>query len=448
MWATCASTRAEKAFINNTIIIKLAFNKSLWYYLIMFIKRDILDVLKGHLSKQEISLIVGPRQAGKTTVMKAVQEYVKGKGERTIFLSLDFDRDRPFFRSQDTLVQRIRLEFGNNKGYVFIDEVQRKEDAGLFLKGLYDMALPCKFIVSGSGSIELKEKIHESLLGRKRLFELYTLSLKEFANYRTGYHYEGRLSEFFRIDREGGMALFMEYVNYGGYPRVVLETEFQEKEAVIDEIFRTYVERDISFLLNVERPDAFKDMMALLADQTGQMINLHSLSIGTGVAFQTLKKYLSYAEKTFTIKMVSPFFSNVRKEIRKSPVVYFTDLGLRNYSIGRFGRYRRTSNMGFLFQNLVFLILLEWLHRQRGDIHYWRTKDGAEVGFVFKSNGKIIPVECKSIDLKSPIIGRSLRRYIERYRPDEAWVVNLGLRRDVRINNTIVRLLPFYELIE
>ncbi len=107
---------------------------------------------------------------------------------------------KDFFSTQEKLLNKIRLELGTEKGFVFIDEIQRKENAGLFLKGIYDMGLPYKFIISGSGSIELKEKIHESLAGRKRLFELSTVTFMEFVDFRTDYHYSNRISEFFNIE--------------------------------------------------------------------------------------------------------------------------------------------------------------------------------------------------------------------------------------------------------
>jgi len=153
------------------------------------ISRKLFSELKSHLLKKEISFIIGPRQAGKTTLMLLLNDYLMKKGERTVFLNLDIEADKQFFTSQANLIKKIKLEIGEKRGFVFIDEIQRKEDAGIFLKGIYDMNLPYKFIVSGSGSVELKEKIHESLVGRKRIFELNTLSFAEFVNFKTGYKY-------------------------------------------------------------------------------------------------------------------------------------------------------------------------------------------------------------------------------------------------------------------
>jgi predicted AAA+ superfamily ATPase len=403
--------------------------------------------LSAHLPKKEISLITGPRQAGKTTLMLQLQDYLRKKGENTFFLSLDFESDMPNFATQAALLDRIRLEFGKQKGYVFIDEIQRKENAGLFLKGIYDMRTPYKFIVSGSGSVELKEKVHESLTGRKRMFELTTVSIKEFINFKTGYRYEDRLDKFFRVNRAESMSLLMEYLNFGGYPRVILEDIVTEKLKIIDEIYRSYIEKDIAYLLRVERIDAFGNLIRLLAGQIGSMVNLNELSSTLGISVQTVKNYLTYAEKTFVVKRVSPYYRNIRKEISKSPVIYFNDLGMRNFSIGQFGRYAMFSEMGFLFQNLVYGLLQQQTKDESGTLHFWRTKDKAEVDFIINRGREVVPVEVKCREMKDKSIARSLRGFIAKYRPREAWVVNIGLRDEEKIDKTLVKFVPVFDLI-
>lgn len=413
----------------------------------MPIKRDMFEELVAHLPKKEISLIVGPRQAGKTTLMLQLQEHLEKNGEGTLFLSLDFESDMPYFTTQTAFLDRIRLEFGKKRGYVFIDEIQRKENAGLFLKGLYDMQTPYKFIVSGSGSIELKEKIHESLAGRKRMFELHTVSLKEFINYQTGYKYDDRLGEYFRVKKAEGLALIMEYLNFGGYPRVILEDTLNEKSKIINEIYRSYIEKDIAYLLKVERIDAFGNLIRLLAGQIGNMINLNELSSTLGISVQTVKNYLAYAEKTFVVKRVTPYFRNIRKEISKSPVPYFNDLGLRNFSAGQFGRYTTFSEMGFLFQNLVYRLLLEKIKDDGSTLHFWRTKDRAEVDFIIDSGREVIPVEVKCKEMNEKAIARPMRGFISKYNPKEAWVVNMSLRDEEAVDQAKVKFVPVFDLI-
>lgn len=413
----------------------------------MPIKRYMFSELVSHLPKKEISLIVGPRQAGKTTLMLQLQDYLKKKDELTLFLSLDFESDTPYFNTQAALLDRIKLEFGKKNGSVFIDEIQRKENAGIFLKGLYDMQTQYKFIVSGSGSIELKEKVHESLAGRKRMFELQTVSLKEFINYKTGYKYDDRLDEYFRIKKAEGMGLLIEYLNFGGYPRVILEETLSEKLKTMDEIYRSYIEKDIAYLLRVERIDAFGNLLRLLAGQIGNIINLNELSSTLGISVQTVKNYLSYAEKTFVVKRLTPYYRNIRKEISKSPVIYFNDLGMRNFSIGQFGRHTMLPEMGFLFQSLVYTLLLEKIKDDGSTLHFWRTKDRAEVDFVINKGRAVIPVEVKCKEMRDKSIARSLRGFITRYQPIEAWVVNISLNDEEMIDKTKIRFIPVFELI-
>lgn len=327
------------------------------------IKRRILTQLLSHLSSKEITLIVGARQVGKTTVMKEIKRILEQENRKTLYLNLDFDSDFHYLDSQEKFLQKLRLEFGESDGVVFLDEIQRRENAGLFLKGLYDRELPYKFVVSGSGSMELKEKIHESLTGRKRVFELSTITFREFVNFKTEYRYEDNLAAFFDIESDQTMNLLNEYLSFGGYPRIVCEPQHQEKLNLINEIYSSYIRKDIAWLLKLDRPELFTKLVQLLALGTGTILNYSTLATDLGVSVPTLKKYLWYAENTFVIKQLMPFFGNKRKEIRKSPVLYFCDPGLRNFGVNQFGIYTSVHS-GHLFQNFIYLILEEILENQ------------------------------------------------------------------------------------
>jgi len=410
------------------------------------IKRKLFEELKNHLENKEISLIVGPRQVGKTTLMQSLKKYLELLEKKTVFLNLDYEEDKKFFTTQENLIKKIELELGKNSGVVFIDEIQRKENAGLFLKGLYDLNLPYKFVVSGSGSLELKENIHESLTGRKRLFELNPIAFDEFVNFKTDYQYDGKLFDFFVLEKEKTLNFLNEYLNFGGYPRIILENELAEKNKLISEIFRSYIEKDIAYLLKVERIDAFSMLIKILASQTGKIINYSKIARQVSISTATLKNYLWYAEKTFVIKTISPYFTNSLKEITKSPSVYFYDLGLRNFALGLFGNINNPDDLGFIFQNFIGNILQEKIKWSGKNLHFWRTLDKAEVDFVINAGKKTLPIEIKYSFFVKPEIEKSLRSFIQKYNPEEAWVINLNLDKEIKVDNTIVKFLPFYFL--
>ncbi|MBC5793455.1 MAG: ATP-binding protein [Nanohaloarchaea archaeon] len=409
-----------------------------------FIKREMLEKVEDHLEKDEISLIVGARQVGKTTLMQQLKEELKENGENTLYLSMDIQEDRTHFESQQDLIDRMELEFGEEKGYVFLDEIQRKENAGLFLKGIYDRELPYKFVVSGSGSLELKENIHESLAGRKRVFELPPVSFKEFVNYETDYEYEDRLEKYFEVNKDEVDRLLEKYLNYGGYPRVVTESKESEKRRVIDEIFSSYLERDVSSFLNVRKVDAYSKLVSVLADQMGDPVSNSKLARDVGVKSTTVRNYLDYLNKTFIVEQTNPFYTNKKKEITKSPIVYFSDPGLRNYSIQRFGHLNTSSEFGELFEGFIHNFLKHDTQFTGLDVRYWRTKSQAEVDFVLSAGNKVeLPVEVKYKDLGEPKVTKSLRSFIKKYSPEKAVVVNLSLEKTVEIEETRVEFIPY-----
>jgi predicted AAA+ superfamily ATPase len=413
-----------------------------------YIKREMLEKVEDHLEKDEISLIVGTRQVGKTTLMQQLKSELEEDDENTLYLSMDIQEDRTHFESQQDLIDRVELEFGDEKGYVFLDEIQRKENAGLFLKGIYDRDLPYKLIGSGSGSLELKENIHESLAGRKRVFELPPVSFKEFVNYATDYEYEDRLEKYFEVRKDEADRLLKKYLNYGGYPRVVTEQKESEKRRIIDEIFSSYLERDVSSFLNVRKVDAYSKLVSVLADQMSDPVSNSKLARDVGVKSTTVRNYLDYLDKTFIVEQTNPFYTNKKKEITKSPIVYFSDPGLRNYSIQRFGHLNTPSEFGELFEGFIHNFLKQETQFTGLDVRYWRTKSQAEVDFVLSAGNKVeLPVEVKYKDLDEPKVTKSLRSFIKKYTPEKAVVVNLSLEKTVEIENTQVEFIPYTEFL-
>jgi len=209
-------------------------------------------------------------------------------------------------------------------------------------------------------------------------------------------------------------------MNFGGYPRVVTESTTHEKRQVINEIYQSYLDRDIRIFLSGKRPESYSRLLKLLAAHSGQMLNLNNLAKDMQLCVPTIRKYLWYAEKTFFIRLVSPYINNVTKEITKSPVVYFYDHGMRNLALSCFGNLQNSVDQGFAFQNIVGNLLLQELGLSQFSVKFWRTTDKAEVDFVIDRGKKPLAVEVKLTSLKKPQITRSLRSFIDKYHPSEA----------------------------
>jgi len=409
----------------------------------MQIKRDIYNRLKNHLGHKEITIITGPRQAGKTTLMKELQSGLTSEGEKTVYLNLDIETDFKICASQQALLGYIALEIGEKaKGYIFIDEIQVRSNAGSFLKGLYDMGLDLKFIISGSGSVELKEKVLEGLAGRSKLFSLPTLSFSEYLNFQLDYKYDQNLAQYLKT--LGDDSYLNNYLYLGGYPKVVLSKVATEKSDVLESIFSSYVDKDLRQLLDVRNTSAVLTLLTFLSVRIGKLVNYSEMSNSIDLSFETLKQYLYYMEKTFIVSSIKPYFTNPESELTKNPIYYFNDLGMRNYIYNRLSYYDPIISGSMLFQNLVFLLLNN--QNAKTKMNYWRTKDKAEVDFIVSVGSIITPVEVKYSDLDSTTVSRSFTHFINKYSPKTAIVVNKSFYGQREMGSTKILFIPYFEL--
>jgi uncharacterized protein len=413
----------------------------------MEIVRNILPELRAHLSQEEITLVIGPRQSGKTTVLRELASQLTESGENCYFFNLDIDIDAQFFQSQQLFIDRIQALTGGKRAFIFIDEVQRIENAGLFLKGIFDRRLPHKWLATGSGSLELKEKIAESLAGRKRVFIMNPVHFGEFLTYKLGKIDQNQAVVVLKTDTFSEEKLLLEYLQFGGYPKVVTAENAVEKNRVLSEIFQSYIERDIQNLLRLEKSKSLVTLLQLVANRIGKLINYEDLSNLTNLSVATVKNYLWYCEKTFVIQEVLPYFTNKEKELVKSPQYYFTDNGLRNYLLGVQNLTVISPEFGFLFQQLIFQLLKKKYENSVASIRYWRTQNQAEVDFVLQNGLNLLPIEVKSTKLSQPQVEKSMRSFIETYQPAEAWVVNRSLSASIFIGKTEVKFVPWLELL-
>ena len=413
----------------------------------MHIKRAIKQQINEHISRPEITLIVGPRQVGKTTLITEIGKELKLQEKKILNFNLDIEDDFELFSTQSKFVNRLKLELGDEKGFVFIDEVQRKENAGRFFKGIYDMKLPYKFILTGSGSVELKEKISESLAGRKQLFEMLPVSFLEFLDYKTNYNYSDKLPQFIKANDPKLSYLLDEYLHFGGYPRVITADTLERKRLEMQEIYASYLEKDIIQLLKIQKTESFSKLLTLLASQLGNGVNIVELSNTLGIDSDTVKSYLWYLEKTYIVQVCTPFYSNIRSELTKTPIVYFRDLGMRNYAQNRFSYFDINVEGGHLFENFVLNHLGNSFGHLDPTINYWRTKDGAEIDFIFKVGVQVVPIEVKYQKLTKSNPGRSMHNFIARYSPEHVLIGNLELDNSLFIEKTEVLFKSFSQFL-
>lgn len=406
-----------------------------------FLQRKIYSELKNHLDKPEISLILGPRQAGKTTLMQKLKDDLEKEGEKSVYFNLDIKRDAESFGTQHTLLRKIESLVGKNPGIVFIDEVQRLKNAGLFLKGFFDMQTGHKLIVSGSGSLELKADIVEPMTGRKRVFYCLPLSFNEYCANYFGVPFD-KVEEYLDINKSDRSDLIDQYIAFGGYPRVILETTEKNKFDVLNEIYTSYVEKDIQLILGIENDYVFQNLLKLLSNQVGNLVNLSELATNLRSTVKTISKYLYFLEKTFLIKLVRPFYTNARLEVIKNPKVFFVDLGILSLAKGRIPDTKTV--LGSTFENACYLRLSELM--QFEPIKYWRTTSSAEVDFVLNSTkGEKIPVEVK-LSAKKGSAGKNVISFIKKYKSPKAFIYT---KEDEAVFEKVgvkVEILPYYKL--
>lgn len=411
----------------------------------VLIERKIVKKIKEHLEKKEISLLLGPRQAGKTTVLKLIENELKKTGKKTFFFNLDIFSDKEIVENQTQFIEFLKKNSQKDKIYVFIDEIQRIKNSGLFLKGIYDSDLNCKLIVSGSSSLEIKSKIFEPLTGRKKTFFLFPLSFEEFLNFK-----EKNIDQFKPIKKiylEKLKKYLDEYTKFGGYPRVVLSENENEKIEILEEIYSSYIEKDIKGFFEVKNESSFSKLVLLLSSSLANIINKDFLASSIGSNRTTVDNYLYYLEKSFVIKIITPFFSNPKKEIIKMPKVYFYDFGLRNLLIRNFSSFFIRQDKGEIFENFVLNQLEENLDYIL-KVNFWRSRLSAEVDFVIQKGKNIFPIEVKAAELKKSVYSRSFRSFISRYHPNLGFLININYENKESINNTQIYTLPFYSLNE
>jgi predicted AAA+ superfamily ATPase len=384
-------------------------------YIQRFLEKTIMENMKC----REIIALIGPRQSGKTTLLKHIYEAI-GEG---VFLSFDDREELELFVEDEKAFAELHAK---NSRYLFIDEFQYAKEGGKKLKYIYDNFPKTKIIISGSSAPGLTIHGIKYLVGRIFVFNLYPLSFEELLSYKDKPLFDIYLQKKQLIRKslfssaklpavstplmQRLSKIYKEYLIYGGYPRVCLSKTEDEKKTVLKNIYNTYFLREIKNVIALTTDFNLAKLIKALSLQLGGIAAYNSLAEVSGLDYKTLLTHLNILEKTFICKRVLPFFTNRRTELVKAPKVYFFDTGLRNAVIDDFRPYEKRQDIGQLNENFIFSELSYAGH----EVRYWRSKSKAEVDFVLDKQGKLIAIESKNVSVGST---KSLRAFTEKYKP-------------------------------
>ena len=390
-----------------------------------YLPRKIEKKLERWINREEIILIKGPRQSGKTTFLKHLEERYGGE-----YISLEIEEYAEAIKKDPISFAKRFL----NKKFLYIDEAQYVKDIGKYLKIIQDnFKGKLKLIVTGSGSFEVKENLGKYLVGRAVYFELLPLTFEEFLLwkrenlYSLYKEYNSLFWKFLKdeevllrspIFEKEFIELLEEFIIFGGFPAIVKEKDIQIKVELLKNLIQTYLEKDVFFFLNVRQLHKFKNFLKSLALNIGNIIEISSFSREFKMDFRTVEEYLNILIYTYIIELLLPFHKSLITELKKSKKLYFIDTGLRNALINNFVSFSERSDRGFLLENSV----LSELRKNELETKYWRTAGKAEIDFIVFLENKTIPLEVKI----TPKIEKSLYSFIRTYKPERAVIINLN----------------------
>ena len=348
----------------------------------MNILRDLTSKIKKYLLTEEILLIVGARQVGKTYLLHQIEELIKSQNKICYFLNLEDPEYLSLLNQSPKNLFKIFSFDLNQKSFLLVDEIQYLKNPANFLKYFYDeYKNKIKIIATGSSAFYLDRKFRDSLVGRKRIFYLYTLSFREFLRFKNEQDLSQKdFNTLSLSEKEKILFYYREYLIYGSYPKVALAS-LSEKEEILKDIVYSYVKKDI-FEANIRQEEAFYALFKILASQIGNLVNASELASTLKISRTAIEDYLYLMQKSFHIRLIPPFYRNLRKEITKMPKVCFLDLGLRNLLLKNFKSFEEREDKGPLLENALFKELLK--SYDLDEIKFWRTTERQEIDFIVR----------------------------------------------------------------
>ncbi len=365
--------------------------------------RQIWQEIKKFINSKEAIVITGMRRTGKTSLLNFIFQQIKSKNK--LFFDLENPLNRKIFSSPNyesikRILEKKGLDF-SKRHYLFLDEIQFLQHVPSVAKYFIDH-YNTKLFLTGSASFYLKNLFSESLAGRKYIFEIFPLSFEEFLTFKEINIRKPKITE--KIDENLYLIFepyWQEYLEYGAFPEVVLKNTKEEKERKLQEIYSSYFQKEIEQLSDFRKKNKLHELITLLAENTGNLLDIEKLSRELQVSRLTIEEWIYFLEATYIISLIPPFSKKKRIEIRKRKKVYFIDWGLAK-AIAEISK-------GQVFENCIFHLL----RIKNKKINFYRKKTGEELDFILD---KKTAVECKlSVDEKE------IRKY-------KKLVGNLGLK--------------------
>ena len=335
-------------------------------------QRSINETIRAKLDRGKAIMLVGPRQVGKTTLIKTFLD-----PDDFLFLDGDDPQVRSLLSSPNT--QQIKSIIGDHK-IVFIDEAQRISGIGLTAKIITDQLKDVQLWISGSSSFELGHTLNEPLTGRKWQYELYPISWTEYEQ-KHGY-LQSRQSLENRLQ-------------YGWYPDVLNHPG--EEVEILKNLVDSYLYKDILSYAEIRKPEILEKLVKALALQLGSEVNSNELAQIVGVDKNTISRYLDILEKGYVIYQLPSYSRNIRNELKKSKKIYFYDIGVRNMVIGNFKPMSLRQDVGGLWENFLISERRKQNAYSQALVtpYFWRTTQQQEIDYIEESADGIHAYEFK-----------------------------------------------------